>query len=104
MLYKLRLSHMKCLTRQHNSMHGGCWVLLAQISPSGPYTVRAYSWATAYLAIMTFDMVYIKHIVTNLKLSTWGLVLYNNSIALALAPGFWAVTGEFRDTTGADIR
>eukprot|EP00271_Cylindrocystis_brebissonii_P010635 TRINITY_DN26896_c0_g1_i1.p1 TRINITY_DN26896_c0_g1~~TRINITY_DN26896_c0_g1_i1.p1 ORF type:complete len:332 (-),score=36.42 TRINITY_DN26896_c0_g1_i1:1177-2172(-) len=67
------------------------------------FTVRAYIWAFAYLAIMTFDMVFIKHVVTHIKLSTWGLVMYNNFIALVLAPGFWAVTGEFRDTNAANM-
>eukprot|EP00271_Cylindrocystis_brebissonii_P009646 TRINITY_DN24672_c0_g1_i1.p1 TRINITY_DN24672_c0_g1~~TRINITY_DN24672_c0_g1_i1.p1 ORF type:complete len:357 (-),score=6.56 TRINITY_DN24672_c0_g1_i1:630-1700(-) len=67
------------------------------------FTVRAYIWAFAYLAIMTFDMVFIKHVVSNIKLSTWGLVMYNNFIALVLAPGFWAVTGEFRETNAANV-
>ncbi|GJN08651.1 hypothetical protein PR202_ga26594 [Eleusine coracana subsp. coracana] len=42
------------------------------------FTVTAYSWAVAYLASMSIDFVYIKHVVMTIGLNTWGLVLYNN--------------------------
>ncbi|CAI5517735.1 unnamed protein product [Closterium sp. Naga37s-1] len=65
------------------------------------YTVRAYTWAFAYLFTITFEMVYIKHIVTSLGLNTWGFVLYNNFLSLLMAPVFWMITGEFRETIKA---
>ncbi|CAI5474977.1 unnamed protein product [Closterium sp. Yama58-4] len=46
-------------------------------------------------------MVYIKHIVTSLGLNTWGFVLYNNFLSLLMAPVFWMITGEFRETIKA---
>ncbi|KAJ7536737.1 hypothetical protein O6H91_12G080300 [Diphasiastrum complanatum] len=49
-------------------------------------TLKAYSWAFAYLVSMTVDFVYIKHVVSTIQLSTWGLVLYNNLEALMLFP------------------
>jgi drug/metabolite transporter (DMT)-like permease len=61
------------------------------------FTLTAYSWAVAYLITITTEMVYIKHIVTNLGLNTWGFVLYNNLLSLMMAPFFWFVTGEYRD-------
>jgi hypothetical protein len=39
-------------------------------------------------------MVYIKHMVTNLGLNTWGFVLYNNLLSLLMAPVFGFLTGE----------
>ncbi|CAM0907285.1 unnamed protein product [Alopecurus aequalis] len=58
------------------------------------FTLTAYSWAAAYLVTITTEMVYIKHMVTNLGLSTWGFVLYNNLLSLAMAPVFGILTGE----------
>jgi hypothetical protein len=59
------------------------------------FSLTAYSWALAYLVTITTEMVYIKHIVTNLGLNTWGFVLYNNLLSLILAPIFWFATGEY---------
>jgi len=65
------------------------------------FTLTAYSWAFAYLVTITTEMVYIKHMVTNLGLNTWGFVLYNNLLSLMLAPLFWVVTGEYSDVFAA---
>ncbi|XP_008785619.2 GDP-mannose transporter GONST3-like [Phoenix dactylifera] len=58
------------------------------------FTVTAYSWALAYLASMTIDFVYIKHVVMTVGLNTWGLVLYNNLEALMLFPLELLIMGE----------
>ncbi|RVW78967.1 GDP-mannose transporter GONST3 [Vitis vinifera] len=50
------------------------------------FSVMAYSWGVAYLVSMSIDFVYIKHVVMNIGLKTWGLVLYNNLEALLLFP------------------
>ncbi|KAF9612706.1 hypothetical protein IFM89_003248 [Coptis chinensis] len=65
------------------------------------FTLTAYSWAVAYLVTITTEMVYIKHMVTNLGLNTWGFVLYNNLLSLMMAPLFWFVTGEYVDVFSA---
>lgn len=62
------------------------------------FSVQAYTWAFAYLFTITFEMVYIKHIVSSLGLNTWGFVLYNNFLSLVLSPLFWYITGEYKDT------
>eukprot|EP00270_Netrium_digitus_P018508 TRINITY_DN705_c0_g1_i1.p1 TRINITY_DN705_c0_g1~~TRINITY_DN705_c0_g1_i1.p1 ORF type:complete len:357 (-),score=61.09 TRINITY_DN705_c0_g1_i1:461-1531(-) len=67
------------------------------------FTVRAYTWAFAYLFTITFEMVYIKHIVSSLGLSTWGFVLYNNFLSLVLSPFFWYLTGEYNETSYTEI-
>jgi hypothetical protein len=46
-------------------------------------------------------MVYIKHIVTNLGLNTWGYVLYNNLLSLMISPVFWFLTGEHKSVFSA---
>ena len=46
---------------------------------------------------ITTEMVYIKHMVTNLGLNTWGFVLYNNLLSLMMAPVFWFITGEYSE-------
>ncbi|KQJ97575.1 GDP-mannose transporter GONST3 [Brachypodium distachyon] len=59
------------------------------------FSVTAYSWAVAYLASMSIDFVYIKHVVMTIGLNTWGLVLYNNLEALMLFPLELLIMGEF---------
>lgn len=64
------------------------------VATDSAFTLTAYSWAFAYLVTITTEMVYIKHMVTNLGLNTWGFVLYNNLLSLMMAPIFWFITGE----------
>jgi hypothetical protein len=64
--------------------------------------VRAYSWAFAYLIVITFDMIYIKHVVMHIGLPTWGLVYYNNLTAFLLSPPVLYGMGEFRDVVAQD--
>lgn len=71
------------------------------VSSDSAFNVTAYSWALAYLITITTEMVYIKHIVTNLGLNTWGFVLYNNLISLMMSPVFCILTGEFAEILDA---
>lgn len=64
------------------------------VATDSAFTLTAYSWAFAYLVTITTEMVYIKHMVMNLGLNTWGFVLYNNLLSLMIAPLFWFLTGE----------
>eukprot|EP00245_Coleochaete_scutata_P003159 TRINITY_DN14538_c0_g1_i1.p1 TRINITY_DN14538_c0_g1~~TRINITY_DN14538_c0_g1_i1.p1 ORF type:complete len:339 (-),score=43.68 TRINITY_DN14538_c0_g1_i1:629-1645(-) len=76
---------------------------LGYVLTDSAFTVQAYSWAFAYLFTITFEMVYIKHIVSSLGLNTWGFVLYNNFISMSLSPLFWYMTGEYKQTMAADL-
>ncbi|XP_031474262.1 GDP-fucose transporter 1-like [Nymphaea colorata] len=67
------------------------------VATDSAFTVTAYSWAVAYLVTITTEMVYIKHMVTNLGLNTWGFVFYNNLLSLMMAPLFCIITGEYND-------
>ncbi|CAO2822760.1 unnamed protein product [Amaranthus hypochondriacus] len=71
------------------------------VATDSAFTLTAYSWAFAYLVTITTEMVYIKHMVTNLGLNTWGFVLYNNLLSLMLAPVFWIITGEYAEVFDA---
>ncbi|CAN8244153.1 unnamed protein product [Cochlearia groenlandica] len=64
------------------------------VATDSAFNLTAYSWALAYLVTITTEMVYIKHMVSNLGLNTWGYVLYNNLLSLMIAPIFWFITGE----------
>ncbi|XP_061345293.1 GDP-fucose transporter 1 [Gastrolobium bilobum] len=64
------------------------------VATDSAFTLTAYSWAFAYLITITTEMVYIKHMVMNLGLNTWGFVFYNNLLSLMMAPFFWFLTGE----------
>lgn len=74
------------------------------VATDSAFTVTAYSWALAYLVTITTEMVYIKHMVTNLGLNTWGFVFYNNLLSLMMAPPFWLITGEYADLFAAIAR
>ncbi|XP_030552868.2 GDP-fucose transporter 1 [Rhodamnia argentea] len=71
------------------------------VATDSAFTLTAYSWAFAYLITITTEMVYIKHMVMNLGLNTWGFVLYNNLLSLMMAPIFWLITGEYGDVFAA---
>ncbi|WOL00361.1 hypothetical protein Cni_G09074 [Canna indica] len=71
------------------------------VATDSAFSLTAYSWAAAYLVTITTEMVYIKHMVTNLGLSTWGFVFYNNLLSLLMSPMFWIATGEYADVFAA---
>lgn len=71
------------------------------VATDSAFSLTAYSWAIAYLVTITSEMVYIKHIVSNIGLNTWGLVLYNNLLSLMMAPVFWILTGEYSQVFSA---
>lgn len=60
------------------------------------FSVTAYSWAVAYLVVICTEMVYVKKMVTDIDLNTWGFVFYNNLISLMLSPLFWCLMGEYK--------
>lgn len=64
------------------------------------FNIAGYTWACVYLAIIVTEMVYAKHVTATIGLSTWGLVLYQNVIAMFLFPVASILTGEFYDIAG----
>ena len=59
------------------------------------FKLHSYFWGVAYVLSMTVDMVLIKKIVTNVDLSTWGLVYYNNVLAMFLFPIAYFISGDY---------
>ena len=59
------------------------------------FQLHSYFWGVAYVLSMTVDMVLIKKIVTNVDLSTWGLVYYNNILAMFLFPIAYFISGDY---------
>jgi len=79
-----------------------CLFLIAAGSASYAYddanfSARGYVWACIYLTIIVTEMVYAKHVTATIGLSTWGLVLYQNVIAVCLFPFASLISGEFYD-------
>lgn len=66
------------------------------VATDSQFSVTAYSWAVAYLVVICTEMVYVKQMVTDIELNTWGFVYYNNLISLLLSPFFWFLMGEYR--------
>ena len=60
------------------------------------FSARGYAWACVYLVVIVTEMVYAKHVTATINLSTWGLVLYQNAIAVALWPLASFLSGEFK--------
>jgi len=58
------------------------------------FSVTAYGWAFTYLGIITFEMIYAKHMVSSMGLGTWDLVMYQNLIAVCIWPFAAILTGE----------
>ncbi|KAG8487334.1 hypothetical protein CXB51_020877 [Gossypium anomalum] len=58
------------------------------------FTLVAELWAFVYSMTITVEMVYVKHMVMNLGLNTWGFVFYNNLLSLMIALFFWVLSGE----------
>ena len=56
---------------------------------SGGLRVDVWMWAISYLLVLAFEMVYVKHVLNELPMSTWTRVYYNNALALLFCPPFF---------------
>eukprot|EP01061_Rhynchopus_euleeides_P007845 TRINITY_DN1689_c0_g2_i4.p1 TRINITY_DN1689_c0_g2~~TRINITY_DN1689_c0_g2_i4.p1 ORF type:complete len:350 (+),score=127.72 TRINITY_DN1689_c0_g2_i4:332-1381(+) len=77
----------------------GSMLLIVTSSICYIYTDEGFAWAAylyalLYLAAMAIDTILIKKVVEDVTLSRWGLVFYNNFIALAFFPIGSLVTGD----------
>eukprot|EP00929_Paragymnodinium_shiwhaense_P064925 TRINITY_DN325_c0_g3_i1.p1 TRINITY_DN325_c0_g3~~TRINITY_DN325_c0_g3_i1.p1 ORF type:complete len:542 (-),score=125.36 TRINITY_DN325_c0_g3_i1:26-1651(-) len=75
------------LGRELPSRHSVLMLLLSLVGAVGyvkadaNFEMKAYSWALAWLGIFLFDQVYIKHIISTVKMGNWTRVYYNNLLA-----------------------
>ena len=51
---------------------------------------------------MVIDTVLVKHVVTEVELTPWGIVFYNNILAFCLYPIAFVLTGEYKGPSGAE--
>jgi hypothetical protein len=49
------------------------------------FSVTSYGWGAAYVTIFCIEMIYVKDVVSHIKLSNWGLVYYNNGIGALMS-------------------
>ena len=49
------------------------------------FSVTSYGWGAAYVIIFCVEMIYVKDVVSHIKLSNWGLVYYNNGIGTLMS-------------------
>eukprot|EP00662_Eupelagonemidae_sp_cell21_P039375 gene39375-51177_t len=62
--------------------------------PAQGFNWAAYSYAIIYLLAFTVDQVLIKKIVSEVRLTRWGLVYYNNLLALCAGRMGWHARRE----------
>ena len=68
----------------------------AYIATDKAFVWEAYIWAIIYLIAMAVDTILIKKVVTDVKLTRWGMVYYNNFIALIFFPIGSFSTGDLQ--------
>ena len=49
------------------------------------FDITSYGWGALYVTILCTEMIYVKDVVSHIKLSNWGLVYYNNGIGALLS-------------------
>eukprot|EP01060_Flectonema_neradi_P038197 TRINITY_DN7956_c0_g1_i1.p1 TRINITY_DN7956_c0_g1~~TRINITY_DN7956_c0_g1_i1.p1 ORF type:complete len:365 (+),score=46.79 TRINITY_DN7956_c0_g1_i1:47-1096(+) len=73
------------------------------IATDKEFVWEAYIWAIVYLVAMAVDTILIKKVVTEVKLSRWGMVYYNNFIALIFFPVGSFSAGDLQGLQGNDM-
>ena len=48
----------------------------------GDFKLDSYVWVMAYFVSIVAEMVYVKHVITEVKMTTWGRVYYNNMLSM----------------------
>ena len=59
--------------------------------------VATRAWAVLYVGVLAFEMVYVKHVLSSVPMSTWTRVYYNNGLALFFMPAFILVGHEYAE-------
>lgn len=58
------------------------------------FVINGYLWLVLYFVSIVVDMVYIKFVMENIKMSTWTRVYYTSALSLPLAMCCWLVLGS----------
>lgn len=65
--------------------------------------VDTWMWAACYLAVLAFEMVYVKHVLSSVPMGTWTRVYYNNALAMLFLPPVLYVGEEHKKLGEATI-
>ena len=71
---------------------------IVYIMTDSDFKWAAYMYAILYMLAMAIDTILIKKVVEDVSLTRWGLVFYNNAIALAFFPIGSVATGDINIT------
>eukprot|EP01126_Amoeba_proteus_P051841 TRINITY_DN6221_c0_g2_i1.p1 TRINITY_DN6221_c0_g2~~TRINITY_DN6221_c0_g2_i1.p1 ORF type:complete len:328 (+),score=13.91 TRINITY_DN6221_c0_g2_i1:61-1044(+) len=58
------------------------------------FEVVAYIWVCVWFTVFCFDQIYIKHVITTVKMNTWSQVYYTNTLAAPILTFVLLSTGE----------
>ncbi len=58
------------------------------------FSVTSYGWGALYVTIFCVEMIYVKDVVSHIKLSNWGLVYYNNGIGALMSIAVFVLFDE----------
>eukprot|EP00756_Hemistasia_phaeocysticola_P059205 Hpha_TRINITY_DN35934_c0_g1::TRINITY_DN35934_c0_g1_i1::g.184889::m.184889 len=58
------------------------------------FLLESYLWIVAYLVVIVTEMIYVKHVLNTVKMTTWGRVFYTNLLSLPFQPFFAVLTNE----------
>jgi len=64
-------------------------------SSSDGIVVNTWLWAWSYVFVLAFEMVYVKHVLGSVPMSTWTRVYYNNALALGFMPPYMLIGREY---------
>jgi len=54
----------------------------AYVYYDGDLKLNSYVWVIAYFVSIVAEMVYVKHVISEVKMTTWGRVYYNNLLSM----------------------
>lgn len=63
----------------------------------GDFKLDSYIWVLAYFVSIVSEMVYVKHVITEVKMTTWGRVYYNNLLSIFPVAIFGLVFNDYEN-------
>ena len=62
-----------------------------------------YAWIGLWYGVAVFEMVYVKHVITTVEMTTWGRTFYNNAIAFVPMALLLPLSGELARFNGSQL-
>ena len=67
------------------------------------FSAVGYAWIGLWYGVAVFEMVYVKHVITTVEMTTWGRTFYNNAIAFVPTALLLPLSGEFARFNGSQL-